>query len=373
MNIDISKIDSADFLVKESTIADEDCFLIVPQAIGTKWAEDNLHLRSVILNQKGDVISASFPKFFNWEEKPDITGKPRSIEECKVLEKLDGSTLILSKYKGQIILRTRGTFDATNLQNGSEIDVILKKYPKLTSHNKENTWEYSLLFEWLSPTNRIVIKHDEVDIKLIGGIQHSNYGLWSQQYLDHIASNLDVSRPKYWSFENITEMRKVIEKIEGEEGVCVYYNDDSNIRKIKGDEYLHKHRLKSELGSRKNIFNYWAYSGYLNPEEFCAKVEVDIDYETAKEVKPTAIELEECKKWFNEELTKIINILEFEGPWETRKSFAELVSRRVEPLMRRFAFKFGDHEFTIKNGKVSGNLEQFEEMKIKVLKAKLGI
>jgi hypothetical protein len=40
------------------------------------------------------------------------------------VEKLDGSTLIVSKYNGQYILRTRGTVDASKLANGFELELF---------------------------------------------------------------------------------------------------------------------------------------------------------------------------------------------------------------------------------------------------------
>ncbi len=39
----------------------------------------------------------------------------------RAVEKLDGSTLIVSKYKGQYILRTRGTVDASTYLQGAKV------------------------------------------------------------------------------------------------------------------------------------------------------------------------------------------------------------------------------------------------------------
>ena len=118
MKIDISSIDRTQFMVHEHSLNGEIVYLIQPQHIGTKWRQDNKHMRSVVVNYAGEVISASFPKFTNYGENPEHFPVPTSLKNATVVEKLDGSTLIVSKYNGQYILRTRGTVDASTMANG---------------------------------------------------------------------------------------------------------------------------------------------------------------------------------------------------------------------------------------------------------------
>ena len=119
MKVDLNTIDRESLMVHPHVVAGETVFLVQPQHIGAKWSRDTLHFRSSVWNEKGELVSASFPKFFNNGESPDLYPNPESFSDWVTPEKIDGSTLIVSKYKGQLIVRTRGTLDATRLdKNG---------------------------------------------------------------------------------------------------------------------------------------------------------------------------------------------------------------------------------------------------------------
>ena len=122
-------------------IAGEKCFLVCPKDFGVQWNKDNLIFRSSIWNEQGEPVSLSFKKFFNWEEQKELVPFPSSTKNCSLIEKKDGSLLIISKYKNQIIHRTRGTFDASNLENGHEIEFLKQKYPKVFNSDFIGTFD----------------------------------------------------------------------------------------------------------------------------------------------------------------------------------------------------------------------------------------
>lgn len=288
MKIDLNKVDEENFIKRPVIIAGEECFLITPQHIGCKWNKHNLHFRSSIWNSEGELISASFKKFFNWGEQPDLCYTPFSLTAnggCQILEKLDGSTLIVSKYKGELIVRTRGTADASFMENGHELELLKAKYPKAFDFGDCETAPMSRIFEWESPENRIVIKHDEVDIKLIAIIHHEDYTMTSQNNLDVNAKIMEVPRPKWYEFGSIKEMQAAVESFKGVEGVCVYCNKGQDIRKLKGVEYLAKHRLKDQLCNFSRVVDYYFVKGMPDYNEFYAAVEADLDWETAEEIR----------------------------------------------------------------------------------------
>ncbi len=207
MKIDIQKIDLTQFMVHEHSLNGEIVYLIQPQHIGTKWTQDNKHMRSVVVNYAGEVISAGFPKFTNWGENPDHFPVPNSLKHCTVVEKLDGSLLIVSKYNGQYILRTRGTVDASIMANGHELEIfknaILKKLDEL-SVDVTGSWNYSMLFEWVSPINKIVLNYgDEPDWYLVGVVNHINYSLQMQDTLNEFARVADLKRPATYTFPGL--------------------------------------------------------------------------------------------------------------------------------------------------------------------------
>ena len=303
MKIDLDKVDHTQFMVHEHSLNGEIVHLIQPQHIGTKWTQDNKHMRSVVVNYEGEVISAGFPKFTNWGENPDYFPVPTSLRNCTVMEKLDGSLLIVSKYKGQYILRTRGTVDASTMANGHELelfkDTILNKL-----HDNNDTWNYSVLFEWLSPINKIVLSYgDEPMWKLVGFVDHSDYSLATQDMLDLMAKKYDLLRPEIYTFTDVNDLLQNVEEWKGKEGVCVYSKNDQTIHKVKGAWYLALHHMKSELSNIEKVMDVWLEQGMPDYNTFYNYIFTTFDYELAEQVKGMISRIVDAKK----EVNKIVD------------------------------------------------------------------
>ena len=299
MKIDLDKVDRTQFMVHEHSLNGEIVHLIQPQHIGAKWKNDNLHFRSSVWNYNGELISASFPKFFNWSEQPDLSPVPTSLKNTTVVEKLDGSTLIVSKYNGQYILRTRGTVDASTMANGFELELFKSTIlSKLQDNN--DTWNYSIIWEWLSPINKIVLSYgDEPMWKLIGFINHINYSLAQQDMLDAMAKKYDLLRPEIYTFTDITDMLQIVDKWQDREGVCLYSKNGQTIHKIKAAKYLLLHHLKSELSSLEKIMDVWLEQGMPDYNTFYNYIFTTFDFELAEQIKGTISRIVDGKKEVN--------------------------------------------------------------------------
>jgi hypothetical protein len=304
MKIDISSIDLTQFMVHEHSLNGEIVHLIQPQHIGTKWRQDNKHMRSVVVNYEGEVISASFPKFTNWGENPDNFPVPNSLKHCTVVEKLDGSLLIVSKYNGQYILRTRGTVDASTMANGHELEIFKNTILSKLSHiYTSDTWNYSWLFEWVSPINKIVLNYgDEPDWHLVGVINHDDYSLANQFSLDRYAMNLELNRPPTYTFSSVQDLLKDVDQWRGKEGVVVYSKDDQMLHKVKAMDYLIKHRFKSEATLENTLDLYFNYDK-PSYQEFASKLTETFDYECFEMVRGYASQVCDASK----EVNKIVD------------------------------------------------------------------
>jgi len=256
VKIDIQSIDRNNFMVHQHKIGDHDCFLVQPVPFGTVWNKDNLIFRSSLWDKDGNPISLSFKKFFNMDEKPDLFPTPSSLKYSRLMEKLDGSTLIFSKYKGHLVVRTRGTVDVRAQPNGDEVDFLLSKYPKFKEYLHSATNTESYIFEWMTPTNRIVLDYgNQPDMALIGVIYHDSYQMMTQTALDTLAENMNLRRPKTYSYNSVEDMKKSVAEMRDKEGVCLYYNNDQDIIKIKSSHYLFLHRAKSEISSIDKVID----------------------------------------------------------------------------------------------------------------------
>ena len=136
MKLDKSLLDITDFNIRECIFGGDKCIWVFPKLEGTSWNEKNEILRSSIWRDSdGELVSPGFKKFFNWEQCPNIHPAPDVLHsKIKCVDKIDGSCLIVSRYKGELITRTRRALTST-LLNGDEVDKILKvKYPKVFSN-----------------------------------------------------------------------------------------------------------------------------------------------------------------------------------------------------------------------------------------------
>jgi hypothetical protein len=305
MKINIEKdIDRESFMVHEHILNGELVYLVQPKHMGAQWNKNNLHFRSSVWNYNGELISASFPKFFNWGEQPDISPVPTSLKNCTIVEKLDGSTLIVSKYKGQYILRTRGTIDASTLANGHELELfkqkILMPLVEKMGHPGE-TWEFSILFEWVSPINKIVLNYgDEPDWYLIGMVWHSEYHLSTQFMLDSFAKGHNLKRPATYTFSDVNDLLRNVEQWKGKEGVVVY---GKMPYKYKSEWYLVLHHMKSELASLEKVLDVWLEQNMPDYNTFYNYIATTFDFELAEQCRGTISNLCDGRK----EVDKIID------------------------------------------------------------------
>jgi len=304
--------DPSQFNIKDVTIAGDECVLITPKDMGVEWNDENKIFRSSIWRKSdGELISAGFKKFVNYLEKPEFEPLT-SHERLEARIKLDGSCLIVNRYKGKLIVRTRGTIDATKLENGYEIAHLILKYPKAFDENYFNTENITLLFEWTTPTNRIVLKeteeptlwligavvHNSSEYVVLGGVDNKYYYYYRQDSLDIVADQIEVNRPRKVEFldnETLDEFKSRIEKMEDIEGVVVYDSSNQILKKIKTQRYLRLHRIFTGIKTVNHLFDLFVEYGCLDRENFEALLATNYDWELVESLKTLMDEL--YSKW----------------------------------------------------------------------------
>lgn len=308
MKISLQDINRKEFNVRMGEIGGMPVFLVEPHGVGVvKWNRKNLTLRSAVYDADGAPVSLSYPKFFNFDEDIDReTGavipdkipysKPTSLHGAEIMDKLDGSTGIISHWKGNSIFRTRGTFDANCLANGHEVPKVKAKYAKLFAYAASRP-DISFITEWYSPSCKIVLNYgDENLLWLTGAVRHSDYSLLTQTELDEIALACDVARPERYQAGTLAELRATVEAMEGKEGVCIYYNGGQNILKLKSARYLMLHYYKSEVSSPEKIIELWFSFGQPKYKDFYDRIATDFDWELAEYCKGTLSKICDASK-----------------------------------------------------------------------------
>ncbi len=279
--------DKEQFNYKECEFSGDKCWLIVPVDMSAKWDDDNFRFRSCIVRQSDNfVVSQSFGKFVNWGERPEFqTWDLDAPFEAR--HKLDGSLLIVSKYKGERILRTRGTTDARQMANGHEIDYLINKYKAFFDYEKNlaETSNVTYLFEWTTPTNIIVLReHEEPTLTLVGMVQNDNCFYFPQDHLDLVAKLWDLNRPQKYEYATVAECVGDVAAWTGKEGVVLYQGQ--KMKKIKADEYCELHKLATGIKGVKQVLDvFMASPKFLHDDEFYKYIETTLDFEIAEKCK----------------------------------------------------------------------------------------
>lgn len=220
----------------------------------SNWKRDELPYRSVIIEKAtGNVVSAGFPKFFNYGE-----GGPSHIEnshlrkslqngEFTLTEKIDGSLAIRYVYNGEVRWRTRGTLEETDMVRA--IKQTASKYPCL-SDPEFAYWE-SMLFEFVHPDFPIVVRYWTPDLILLGRIRHEDFHLHPYKEVKTCAQTNSLPVVPYVVFPQNGSIETLIEEIDnwkGREGVVARCGPgEKTLIKIKSAEYLLRHRLRFSL------------------------------------------------------------------------------------------------------------------------------
>jgi hypothetical protein len=332
-----------EFNFKDCVIAGDECWLITPKEIGVKWSEDTLKFRSMIV-RKSDykIISHSFSKFFNLTEQPDLDKFPEN-EPFDAYEKLDGSCAIFDSYRGELIARTRGTTDLRQLPNGHELDFLLKKYEKFFDAVL-NDPDVTYLCEWQTNNNVIVIGgFPEPKLSLIGMIHKESGQMFSQNHLDDLAKDLDISRPGKYHYDSIQECLSDVEKWVGKEGV-VLYSRSGKMRKIKGEWYLALHRCFTGMRSLSNILDFFLASPRFEKyEDFYNYTLENVDFELAEKIKEEARQITDAYAKFVKGVEKMRERMAFIRNYATRKEQAAAIQEEFTGWKTSIAFLLLDN------------------------------
>jgi len=330
MNLyEIGLPDPEQFQIKDCIIAGDECVLVTPKDMGIKWNEQNKYFRSSLWRKNdGKLISAGFRKFVNYGEQPEFEPLGNT-SKFKAITKLDGSLLIVSSSNNELIVRTRGTVDATKLENGHEIEFLKNKYPRVFSDYFVTSERFTLLFEWTTPSNRIVLREsEEPTLWLIGIIDNNTYEYLSQDVLDLCAKTLGVERPKTYTFNlnDVELLKKEIEPLKDIEGVVIYDESGQILKKIKTLRYLELHRVFTGVKTVDHLFDIFVEYGTPKRDKFEEELAKNFDWELVTTLNTLISEL--YIKWQHiKDMTGVIkNLLKLDYfKTLTRKEQAEII------------------------------------------------
>jgi hypothetical protein len=189
--------------------------------------------RGLIL-EKGTWRAVAYPfkRFYNVQEPH---ASKINLDECVLLEKLDGSLVLVYYYKGQWRIGTRGVPDAsgsvgrdTQTFNDLVRTCIGDKYPHfwktLDGKGEEfgpswdlfgaKSWQcLCLVFEVIGPKNRVVTPYKETDLVLLTARDMDSLEELQPGNVCAIAVELGVRTPDGFSFKNMDHIMNLLPQL----------------------------------------------------------------------------------------------------------------------------------------------------------------
>jgi hypothetical protein len=334
------------FNCKEGMIAGDECVLITPKELGVAWNDTNKHYRSVVIRKSdGKVINRGFSKFCNWGEAP--TFEPwDSCWEFEARQKLDGSLAIISSHNGQIIFRTRGTFDARNLENGHEVDQLIEKY-QIHSWKPVFDEGCTMLCEWVTPSRVIVVREsNEPELVLLGVIDNETAQLQSQYSCDYVAKKFNLRRPIKYHYNSVAECLDDVKLWQDKEGVVLYHEPTQTLKKCKAELYLSRHRLKSHISSISNLVDFYMTTGKeADYSAFFKVVEQSLDFELATQAAKDIGRVIVAHQIINAEIAHVNGYIQIIQEYNLpRKEAAQKITAKFNDWRKSYAFMALDNK-----------------------------
>lgn len=289
--LDLAAIDPARFTVatRAITFADgsestEEFVLITPKKAMWQWADNELHLRSVLCRADGTIVSTGFPKFFNLGERPEADVALRraldqGLWQAVLTPKLDGSLIVRAVIDGKVHLRTRGSFGLGEFHD-RVLAVVRAQCPALLDPalgaggdaGSDREVE-SQLFEYTSPNNQIVVRYGECALRQLAVVTvgegrmtvhpaGAGGATWLTQHDGGPPSVFDTIDDAA-TVQDSESLARAVESMrleKGHEGVVLWArlldatsaSGATALVKIKTDWYMQLHALRGE-GSPKRM------------------------------------------------------------------------------------------------------------------------
>lgn len=210
------------------------------------WNDITLKCRSLVLDDEGNIVANSLPKFFNIEEHIvdgiynfDIT------QPYEVFEKMDGSYIQLYYYNGEWVINSKGSFSSDHV--GYAWEIIREKYLPALNWLEKGLQRYTYIFELIYPDTRIVCDYgDEKELYLLSVRDRDGSELNLEMFEDKF--KLVPSHTKL-SFDELKALN-----LKNKEGFVLKFKDGMRL-KIKFSDYVELHKIITNISSY-DIYNF---------------------------------------------------------------------------------------------------------------------
>lgn len=200
-------------------------------ALKGNWNYHTRLARGLVLDDKSNIVSRPFPKFFNLDEHEGVYFQNLPKELPEVAEKWDGSLVIVFQHpkSKKWVSTTRRSWNNAQTQYANKW---------LETNSEKLVSGYTYCFELIAPWNHIVVKYPKEQLMLIGMIDQYGNDLSYQDMTTYAVDHkLDATPFRVRRIDAI-DPHEIPENMEG---YVARFSNGLRV-KIKGSWYLEKHR-----------------------------------------------------------------------------------------------------------------------------------
>jgi RNA ligase len=228
---------------------------VFPPIDATPFASVARELRGITFDARtGELLSRPYQKFFNAGEREEVLAQHIPFgEPHHVLDKLDGSMIhAFIAPSGDLAFATRWGVTSISQQALSWYSGIDSAEAGRNSIKRIAESGFTAIFEWTSPQNVVVVRHERAVLTLTG-IRHRESGAYVpyDQLHDHAAA---IGVPLVRASGTVEQWENFVERAVAEtegEGYVIRFAD-GHMLKIKNAIYARVHKFKANLAREKD-------------------------------------------------------------------------------------------------------------------------
>ncbi len=198
--------------------------------------------RGITFDKDGKIISRPLHKFFNVNERESTQAHVLPWNTVtRVMDKRDGSMIIPVLVDGKVQIKTKKSFTsdvakvAQKFFDDDRSDLMTGVVELLTSN-------FTPIFEYTSPTNRIVLPYEKDEMTLLHVRDNVSGRYFTEKEMRSFASQFNIKLVETMQLSDIPKFLETAKDVKGIEGWVIQFSSGEMV-KLKTEEYLISHRL----------------------------------------------------------------------------------------------------------------------------------
>ena len=214
--------------------------------------------RSLILDKDFNVVSRSFDRFFNLNEKPDSIFKEFS-QDMDLYEKLDGSIINIYNYENLWNIGTKsaafGEFSTIN-SNKTFKDLVIEAL-KLNDNEFQDKFNnlfnknYTYICEFTGKENKVVKEYSSNKLNILAIRCNKTGNYIKEENLFNKLKTININKPKKYKLNSLEDINSNLKTLKGFDEGFVLYKNGCPVAKIKTLAYVTLSLMKGEHGFTK--------------------------------------------------------------------------------------------------------------------------